>query len=82
MSMRSTFITNITSIVPQLATFNPEDIIQYCLLMHDTRTTLIMAEYVKAIIKADKELTNEKKMTMPTYTRSGRQIKKPIKLDL
>ena len=62
--------------------FNPDDIIRYCLLMHDQRTTLWMAEYVKGTLKAYKETTNEKKEETPVYTRCGRLIRKPIKLNL
>ena len=81
-SVRSTFIDNVTSNIPQLMAFNPDDIIRYCLLMHDQRTTLWMAEYVKGILKAYKETTNEKKEETPVYTRCGRLIRKPIKLNL
>ena len=58
--IRNAFITNVTSSLPQMRAFTPEDIIRYCLLMHDQRTTLMMAEYVKSIIKAYKEATREK----------------------
>lgn len=81
-SLRNTFKTNITNTIPLLETFDQDDIIRYCLLMHDSRTIPTFADYVKGISQSYKEETKEKQLEMPTSTRSGRLIKRPNRLDL
>ena len=82
MKTKNDFFTNITQTIPDFNKFNQDDIIQYCLLMHDTRIVTPMAEYVKQILLAYREETSAKKSEAPVTTRCGRLVKKPSRLDL
>ena len=75
--IRDNFIQIITQIVPTFKDFNQEHIIQYCLILHDTRTISRTVNYIKDIHIAFKEETEEKKKQIPIVTRSGRAVKKP-----
>ena len=48
-----------------------------------TQISIFHLQYTKEILKTYSEITNlQPKPVAPTKTKSGRQIKKPIKLDL
>ena len=79
-NVRENFITDIRQTIPIFDEFDKDCIIEYCLLMHDQRTLTSMANYVKSIYLAYAEELEEKKVEIPTKTRSGRTIKKPDKL--
>ena len=50
--------------------------------MVDNNTHLAFGKYVKAIFRKYREDREEKKAESPKYTKSGRLIKKPDKLNL
>ena len=79
---RDNFLLNVKQKIPIFEKFNLQNIIQYCLHLHDVRIIPEMAEYVKKISTIYKEERNEKKKEEPITTRCGRLIKKPDKLDL
>ena len=70
--------------VDQFNNFSDDCIIQYCLLLNDNRIFKGMTNYIKAVADAYKEETTEteKLIKQTTTTRCGRQVKKPVKLDL
>ena len=68
--------------IDQFHQFNDECIVQYCLLMNDHRTQLGMANYIKAVAETYKEEAEEKKTEPTIITKSGRLVRKPIRLDL
>ena len=78
---RTNFLTNIRKNVKQFGKFNDENIIDYCMLMSDSSIQEYMAHYVKILIQTYKEELGEKP-SPPVITRSGRMVKKPIRLDL
>ena len=82
LSTKNNFLINIKQTITEFDNFNLDDIIQYCLLMHDTKTIAPMAEYVKKILITYREETNKKKTEAPIITRCGRLVKKPVRLDL
>ena len=64
-------------------TFSEECIIKYCLVLNDARIFQGISQYIKAIAEAYKEETADETPTKPDITtRSGRLVKKPIKLNL
>ena len=80
--IRTTFMADIKTVVPQFNQFNNECIIQYCLLMKDDKVLVKTATYAKAIALSYREEAEEKKVEAPVFTRYGRLTKKPVKLDL
>ena len=82
LTIRNNFMTNIIQTIPEFEQFDLNNIIQYCLLMHDHRIFSPMTDYVKALMIAYREETAVKKAELPTITRCGRLIKKPNRLDL
>ena len=68
--------------VVHLTNFTNENIIDYGMIMNDNQLIEPMAYYIKQIIHKFKEETAETKSRLPTFTRCGRLVKKPIKLDL
>ena len=79
---RTSFIEDIKSHMPHFINFSDRNIIEYCLTMVDNNTHLAFGKYVKAIFRKYREDKEEKKAESPKYTRSGRLIKKPDKLNL
>ena len=82
LNTRQTNMKELREAVDQFENFSDDCIIQYCLLLHDYRIHNGMARYVKAIAETYKEETMEKQTIPITYTRCGRLVKKPEKLNL
>ena len=82
-STRSAFVKDMKEKFPILADFSSDNIIEYCLVMNDTKFQLPMAIYTKEIMDIFSEINSlQPKSTCPQKTRYGRQTKKPEKLDL
>ena len=81
---RSNFIADIKEKCPSMANFELNTIMDYCILMSDPNIQLPMAIYTKELIESFSEIRNlqSKPPESPKVTRSGRLIKKPVKLDL
>ena len=79
--IRQTFLTRIRN-TSQLDKLSNDNIIEYCLLMHDIKTIQDMGLYIKDIANAYREESKDKKVEAPKITRSGRLSKKPDKLNL
>ena len=81
---RNKFIIDVKEKCPALQNFNSNNIFDYCILMNDPKIQLPMAIYAKEIIETYSEIQNlqSKPQDSPKVTRSGRQIKRPEKLDL
>ncbi len=80
---RTKFLSDIKTQCQQMASFTINNIIEYCMILNDPNIHLPFAIYTKEILSVYSEITNlQPKPEAPTKTRSGRQIKKPIKLDL
>ena len=64
--------------------FSNKNIIDYGMILHDQRIQIPMATYVKQVMEMYKEETEDIKETTkpPIKTRTGRLVKKPVKLDL
>ena len=80
--IRKVFLTTIRSNLLQLESFSNENIIDYGMIMNDSSLQEPMALFVKQILCKFKEETLENKSKMPIFTRSGRQVKKPIRLGI
>ena len=83
-SIRHKFTTEIRKTIPQLLEFSNKNIIDYGMILHDQRIQIPMATYVKQVMEMYKEETEDIKETTkpPIKTRTGRLVKKPVKLDL
>ena len=68
--------------IDQFQNFTEICMIQYCLVLNDERIIDGMTKYIKAIAEAYNEELMENSIEQPTTTRSGRLIKKPVKLNL
>ena len=68
--------------IDQFQNFTETCMIQYCLVLNDARIIDGMTKYIKAIAETYNEELMENPVKQPTTTRSGRLIKKPIKLNL
>ena len=81
---RNKFISDIKQKCQQMVNFEVDNIIDYCILMNDQNIQLPMAIYTKEVIETFSEIRDlqSKPPESPKQTRSGRQIKKPDKLDL
>jgi hypothetical protein len=80
---RTNYMTDIRKNNPQMTNFTIKNMIDYSMLLHDNSMQLPLAIYIKEITHIFKELTNlQSKTEVPVFTRSGRQIRKPTKLDL
>ena len=80
---RSAFVKDMKEKHPIMADFSSDNIIEYCLVMNDTKFQLPMAIYTKEIMDIFSEINGlQPKSTCPQKTRYGRQTKKPEKLDL
>jgi hypothetical protein len=80
---RSAFIKDIKEKFTTMVDFSSDNIIEYCLIMNDTRFQLPMAIYTKEIMDIFSEINGlQPRLTCPQKTRCGRQTKRPEKLDL
>jgi hypothetical protein len=80
---RSAFVKDIKEKFPTMADFSSDNIIEYCLVMNDSKFQLPMAIYTKEIMDIFSEINGlQSKLTCPQKTRYGRQTKIPTKLDL
>ena len=82
LEIRKEFLATIRSNLLQLESFSNENIIDYGMIMNDSSLQEPMALFVKQILCKFKEETLENKSKMPIFTRSGRQVKKPIRLGI
>ena len=83
--IRQSFFKNIKEKVTQLnKQFTNQNIIDYCFNLSDTNIQLITATFCKQILQTYKLETDGAKIKpdAPVITKSGRLVKKPIKLDL
>ena len=80
--IRMDFFATIRSNLLQLESFSNEKIIDYGMIMNDSSLQEPIALFVKQILCKYKEETLEKKSKMPIFTKSGRQVKKPIRLGI
>ena len=79
--IRNKFITDMKSKCPKMAPLSKENIIDYCLTLHDPETQLPMAMYAKEITDTFKDITNlQSKPKTCVVTRYGRQTKAPARL--
>ena len=80
---RNEFITELKLKHPKLAPLSKENIINYCLTLHDPDIQLPMAMYAKEVTDIYKNITNlQPKPKICVVTRYGRQTKAPDRLDL
>ena len=81
---RDQFFSDIKCQNVQFRNLSDQNIIDYCMLMSDTNAQLITAKYVMDILNTYKEEIGGPSTTYtpPTETKSGRTVRKPIKLDL
>ena len=82
--IREDFIREIKSKIIQFETFSDKNIVDYCMNMHDTNIQMAIALYTKNILTTYREETDGPIPVdlPPVITRTGRQIRKPIKLNL
>ena len=82
--LRSTFMKSIRVEVPQIAEFTDKNIIDYCLNLGDDNIQMKFGILTKNILETYREETDglREKPELPTQTKSGREIRKPQKLDL
>ena len=82
--LRSTFLKSIRVEVPQIAKFTDKNIIDYCLNLGDDNIQMKFGILTKNILETYREETDglREKPELPTQTKSGREIRKPQKLDL
>jgi hypothetical protein len=82
--VREDFFQNIREQTTQFHSFSNKNIIDYCMNMNDANTQMAMAKYAKQILTTFREETGGKiELSKPdVITRSGRQTKKPDKLNL
>ena len=81
--IRNKFFADIKLKCPKTAPLPNENIINYCLTLHDPDVQLPMAVYAKEITNSFKNITNlQSKPKTCVITRYGRQTKAPVRLDL
>ena len=82
--LRNTFWDNIRVEIPQFENFTNKNIIDYCLNLGDSNIQMKFGILVKNILETYREETEglREKPELPTQTKSGREIRKPKKLDL
>ena len=68
----------------QFMNLSDQNIMDYCMLMNDTNIQFLAAKYAMDILNTYKEEMGglSATYTPPTETKSGRTIRKPVKLDL
>ena len=81
---RDQFFSDIKCQNVQFRNLSDQNITDYCMLMSDTNAQLLTAKYVMDILNTYKEEIGGPSTTYtpPTETKSGRTVRKPIKLDL
>ena len=81
---REDFLKEIKSEIQPFESFSNKNIIDYCMTMNDPNTQLKMAKFAKTILITYKDETDgSTEIIKPAaITRSGRQTKKPDKLNL
>ena len=78
---RNNFITEMKETLPQMAYFSLDNIIDYCMILNDPNIQLPFAMYAKEIIDMFTEMKKlQPSENIPITTKSGRQVKKPIRL--
>ena len=83
-SLKKSFMMNIKKSISTFQYFREEDIIDYCMIMQDSRIFHIFSTYIQDILTRYKEV-KENAGHDPhkiTQTRSGRVVKIPEKLNL
>ena len=70
--------------IPQIAEFTNKNIIDYCLNLGDNNIQMKFGILIKNILETYREEKDglREKPELPTQTKSGREIRKPQKLDL
>ena len=78
---RRNFITQMKEKIPQMINFSPDNIIDYCMVLNDPNIQLPFAIYAKEIIDMFTEIKKlQPNENVPLFTKSGRQVIKPIRL--
>ena len=76
----------VRSLNSQFSQFNEKDIIYYCMTMVDPDIQAPIAKFIKVIFttfREESESRNKKNNdNSPVKTRSGRMVKRPVKLNL
>ena len=82
--IRKTFFENIRVKIPQFEIFENIQILNYCLSMADSNTFLPFATYVKDVLEMYREekIDSKHKVIAVIITKSGRESKRPSRLDL
>ena len=82
--IRRAFIQDVKVSLPDFEHFSTEDIIKYCMLLHDERIQIPFAKYIRDILDGYREIVEDSGQDPHkiVQTRSGRIIKKPQKLNL
>ena len=82
--IRKTFFDHTRAEVSQLQNFSNRNIIDYCLNLCDSNIQMKFSIFVKNILEMYKEESEgtREKPELPTKTKSGREIRKPNKLNL
>ena len=81
-SVRDTFLNSIRVYYPDMRIFSDRNIIDYCLCLHDDRFLPNTMQFIKRLLLTYKTETEPPTPNTVSHTRSGREIKKPTKLDL
>ena len=78
------FFENIRVKIPQFEIFGNIQILNYCLSMADSNTFLPFAMYVKDVLEMYREekIDSKHKEIAVIITKSGRESKRPSRLDL
>ena len=82
--VREQFFSEIKRQNAQFMNLSDQNIMDYCMLMNDTNIQFLAAKYAMDILHTYKEEMGglSATYTPPTETKSGRTIRKPVKLDL
>ena len=82
--LKKSFMTNIKKSITTFQHFKEADVIDYCMIMHDTRIFRTFSTYIQDILIRYKEVTENAGHDPHkiTQTRSGRVVKIPEKLNL
>ena len=82
--IRTVFFEKIRVKIPQFEKFENNQILDYCLSMADSDTFLPFAIYVKDVLETYREekIDAKDKANTVTITKSGRESKRPSRLDL
>ena len=82
--IRNSFIVGVRGVVGDFGRFGQDDIVSYCMIMHDDRIQTIYSAYVKDILNRYREIVEDTGHDPHKiiHTRCGRTVKRPEKLDL